>query len=406
MKRSNTITAVLFLVFLAAMALLTCLGVPDIWSDLAEGWRGRTDTSDSSLTAKAVYVTENTESALNEALDSSHLFIQLYGGVQRLAGRRMVSDVSSDNTVTKLSTGALTFCGLDNQYAPPTAQAENTAALAQYLEELGVPFLAVTAPEKIPPDSDQLPAGVNEYGNDYADAFLDLASQAGVDTFDLRPAFLESGRWEDLFFVTDHHWNADGAFLAYQTLAAELEERYGFSTDPAYTDPDSYERTVYEDLFLGSQGKRVGSLYAGADDITLYTPLFDTNLTYACEAYGFSRTGPFETSVCFPERVAERDWFNGNPYTYYSGGDYPIAAITNHNNPDGPRIVMLRDSFACALAPFLSLSCSELITIDLRHFDGDLMETIGAYDPDLVLTLYTASTTGLENMFQFDKTEG
>ena len=136
-----------------------------------------------------------------------------------------------------------------------------------------MPFLAVTAPEKIPPDSDQLPAGVNEYGNDYADAFLDLASQAGVDTFDLRsPPFLESGRWEDLFFVTDHHWNADGAFLAYQTLAAELEERYGFSTDPAYTDPDSYERTVYEDLFLGSQGKRVGSLYAGADDFTVYTP--------------------------------------------------------------------------------------------------------------------------------------
>ena len=401
MKRSNTITAVLFLVFLAAMALLTCLGVPDIWSDLAEGWRGRTDTSDSSLAAKAVYVTEHTESALNEALDSSHLFIQLYGGVQRLAGRRMVSDVSSDNTVTKLSTGALTFCGLDNQYAPPTAQAENTAALAQYLEELGVPFLAVTAPEKIPPDSDQLPAGVNEYGNDYADAFLDLASQAGVDTFDLRPAFLESGRWSDLFFVTDHHWNADGAFLAYQTLAAELEERYGFSTDPAYTDPDSYERTVYEDLFLGSQGKRVGSLYAGADDFTVYTPKFDTSFTYTIPALDTVRTGSFQQALCFPEHIQQRDWFNGNPYVYYSGGDFGISTIVNENDPDGPTVVLLRESFSCALTPFLALSCGKLVTIDLRYFEGDLPSTLAQLQPDLVTLLYSASSFRLENLFGF-----
>ena len=98
------------------------------------------------------------------------------------------------------------------------------------MESLGASFLAAVAPEKIPPEGGQLPAGVNEYGNDYADAFLHLTAQAGVDTLDLRPAFLESGRWEDLFFVTDHHWNADGAFLAYQTLAAELEDRYGYVT--------------------------------------------------------------------------------------------------------------------------------------------------------------------------------
>ena len=127
---------------------------------------------------------------------------------------------------------------------------------------------------------------------------------------------------------------------------------------------------MLEHFFLGSQGKRVGSLYAGADDITLYTPKFDSELTYSCPAYGFTRIGPFETSVCFPERVARQDWFNGNPYTYYAGGDYPIATITNHKNPDGPRVVLLRDSFACALTPFLALSCSELTTIDLRYFEG------------------------------------
>ena len=149
----------------------------------------------------------------------------------------------------------------------------------------------------------------------------------------------------------------------------------------------------------------MGSLYAGVDDFTIYTPKFETNLTYASTDGGFERTGPFNQSVCFPERVEQMDWFNGNPYTYYSGGDYGMATMTNHNNPNGPRIVLLRESFSCALAPFLALSCSELTTIDLRYFQGDLMETLEALEPDLVMTMYAASSTGLENMFAFEGTE-
>ena len=247
---------------------------------------------------------------------------------------------------------------------------------------------------------------MEENGNASADAFLAELDRQGTDYVDLRPLFENNGIYSSWFFKTDHHWKPEAAFFAWQELAGVLEDRYGFRTDPALTSPANWSTQVLEDFFLGSQGKRVGSLYAGVDDITLYTPKFDTNLTYACPAYGFTRTGPFNQSVCFPERVEEQDWFNGNPYTYYAGGDYPLATITNHNNPDGPRVVMLRDSFACALTPFLALSCSELVTIDLRYFEGDLLDTIGSYDPDLVLTLYTASTTGLENMFQFDKTEG
>ena len=73
----------------------------------------------------------------------------------------------------------------------------------------------------------------------------------------------------------------------------------------------------------------------------------------------------------------------------------------NHKNPAGPKIVLLRDSFACALTPFLALSCSELVTIDLRYFQGSLAQTVSALEPDLVLTLYTAGTTGNTDMFRY-----
>ncbi len=398
---------------------------------------------------------DGAESAVNGDLDRDHLFIQLYGGVQRLSGRRVVEDAVGENTVVRLSTGGLNF--VDLQAAPGVGPqvAENaaaTAAFSQDLEALGIPYLYVNAPQKLQRGEALLPTGVEEYGNESADAFLAELERRGTDYVDLRPLFEENGIYSNWFFRTDHHWKPEAAFFAWQALTDELEERYGLDADPALTDPANWDTRVLEHFFLGSQGKRVGSLYAGADDITLYTPKFDSELTYSCPAYGFTRTGPFETSVCFPERVAQQDWFNGNPYTYYAGGDYPeltyscpaygftrtgpfetsvcfpervaqqdwfngnpytyyaggdypIATITNHKNPDGPRVVLLRDSFACALTPFLALSCSELTTIDLRYFEGDLLDTIAGLEPDIALTLYTASTTRLDNLFQYEHTE-
>ena len=82
-----------------------------------------------------------------------------------------------------------------------------------------------------------------------------------------------------------------------------------------------------------------------------------------------------------------------------------MGRIYNEVHPEGKRILLLRDSYACALTPFLALSCSELTTIDLRYFEGDLLDTIAGLEPDIALTLYTASTTRLDNLFQYEHTE-
>ncbi len=398
MRRRDTLTAVCFLAALAAGLVLlvsSCFGGEGhLEALLKTAWRERDPQA----------VLDGAEQAANQDLDRDHLFIQLYGGVQRLSGRRVMEDPVSSNTVVKLSTGALNFANLQaNPQASPQAgiNAAATAAFAQGLEALDIPYRFLLAPQKIGRGQALLPPGVSENGNATADRFLAGLAEAGVDATDLRPLFEERGAYAGWFFRTDHHWRPEAAFLAWQSLTGLLEEEYGFAADPSLTDEANWEQTVLEDFFLGSQGKRVGSLYAGTDDFTVYTPRFDTDLSYTCPFYAIDRSGPFQQSVCFPERIERRDWFGGNPYTYYAGGDYPLATIVNRKHPDGPRIVLLRDSFACALTPFLALSCSELVTIDLRYFQGDLTQTIAELEPDLVLTLCTASTTGNEAIFQY-----
>ena len=148
------------------------------------------------------------------------------------------------------------------------------------------PLLYIQAPQKA--SNDALPTGVTDYGNGYADSLLSVLAENGVDYLDLRPGMEAAAAQPDapaFFFRTDHHWTPEGGFAGYQILSRYLDEHYGMEAPALFTDPDSYEKLVYEDYFLGSQGKRVGTLYAGTDDITLWKPKFETSFTSSCRLY-------------------------------------------------------------------------------------------------------------------------
>ena len=340
------------------------------------------------------------DATANSALDRGHLFIQLYGGVQALSDRTVVEDVDPQYSVVKLTDGTLTF--VNSQPQDVSDHGRSVARLALALEDRDIPLLYVQAPQKLQPGDDRLPEGVVDYGDDYADQILSVLEEQAVPTLDLRESFAASGRdWSSFFFRTDHHWTPEAAFFAHQVLSARLEADFGWDFPDRNTDPEQFRRTTLSDWFLGSQGKRVGSLYGGVDDIEIWEPLFRTDFTYSVPVYDMERTGPWEESLLFPERVEELDWFGGNPYTLYAGGDYSMARITNHTNEDGPRIMLLRDSYACVLTPFLALDCGELITIDLRYFHDDLLTYVDWLDPDLVMVMYTAGSVGLEELFSF-----
>lgn len=398
MKTKQTVTAILFLILLAGGVVL-----------LLTGWNSGGNVKNllkSALAAEGVSTKVETlidgaETAINEDLDRDHAFIETFGAIQLWMGRRVVQDVDPSSTVVKLSTGALTFVDLSARYVDTAPHAEALADFADRLETHGIPLLYVNAPQKIPRNSDLLPAGVTEYGNEVGDRLLEVLQARGVSALDLRDAFEGAEEnYADWFFVTDHHWKPSAAFFAYQTLAPALET-YGIHTEERWLDRNSYEITTYEDWFLGSQGKRVGSFYAGVDDIELWQPKEETSFTYDVDAYGIHRSGSWTESLLFPERLEPKDWFGGNPYTLYSGGDYPLATIVNQNNPEGGDLVLIRDSFACALTPFLAQSCHTLTTIDLRYFTGDLEATIAGLDPDLVMVLYCTSTARNDTMFAF-----
>ena len=43
-----------------------------------------------------------------------------------------------------------------------------------------------------------------------------------------------------------------------------------------------------------------------------------------------------------------------------------MQIMQNHTNPDGPKILLIRNSFSCVVSPFLALQASELHLVDDR----------------------------------------
>ena len=351
------------------------------------------------------------ESAVTKALEKDHSLIEVFGLFQAFSDRTVVEDAAeAQYAVAKLEGGSLAFLG---QGTPdPQVQAGELRRLKTVLDERDISLLYLQAPSKLEPGTEVLPYGTEDTSNACADRLLAALEEAGVDSLDLRQVLEEAGGdWDDWFYKTDHHWTQEAAFLCFQTLVEKLEsyrqtvkvglgeKRQNIAIDQRYTDPGSYDKTTLSRFFLGSQGKRVGSTYVGADDFVLWTPKFPTLLHYS-GATGGDRYGDLTETVLFPQRVEEKDFYDGNPYTYYAGGDYPFAQITNYYNPQGPKVMLIRDSYACAITPYLALACSQLTTIDPRTFSGNLLSYIDWYQPDVVVVLYSSGLVREEEPYR------
>lgn len=339
------------------------------------------------------------EAGYNDALPGKQLYITLNGGFQRLLGQRYV------NSRYRQDNGHLTYVVPRMDVTLP---AENTAAFRDALAEMNIPFAYVNTLFKIDPLDKQLPAGVEDYSGDNVDDFLAMLAEKGVTALDLRQREQEQGLDHySLYYITDHHWKAETGFWAYTQVAQWLESLdSSFAVDPAFTQESNYTRTVYEDIFCGSAARRLGPLYAGLDDMTLITPNFDTALTYTEPE--LTRQGNYEETLLFYEHLTRENMLENSVYSVYLGSDRAQVRISNQSRQQGlahqstpKRLLILKDSSALVMAPYLALSYDEVALIDLRLFEGSLMDYITQYQPDLVLAVYNPGVFEAHNMGLF-----
>ncbi len=267
----------------------------------------------------------------------------------------------------------------------------------------GISFLHVVAPHKADPQNPRFPRGMADFANDNADRLLTRLADNDVPVLDLRACARAAGVTNiyDLFFRGDHHWKPEVGLQAAVQIAAELERRENFRLPLGLLATGNFHFKRYPKWFLGSYGKKTTRAFAPIEDFLLITPNFKTDLTLAVPADNIERRGTFRDVLIQKRQLAERRFYGRNPYAAYLYHDRPVVTVVNHRRPEGPRLVVIKDSFANVVIPFLALAVGRIDAIDVRHFTGSIRPWLEENRPDAVVVLYTAGSMH-KKFFRFD----
>lgn len=318
-------------------------------------------------------------SGYQEHLKQKDAFVSLNGAYMRLTGARVSNDI------VRMKNGMLTE---ESAQADPQYAAGQITGLYRYLQQQATPFLFVESPRKPDLYGTLMPEGTENHCHENANGLLKLLEENGVPTLDLRPELVGSAdALEAYFYRTDHHWNDEGAFVAFRRIVERLGEA-DICSD--ITKRENWEKHTLPDYFLGSHGRRVGIGFAGVEDFFFLTPKFDTRMSCNVPGDGIYREGSFAQAALAMERVTGKpDYYNSSPYDVHTGENYAHVQFRCDTAPSDKKILLIKDSFGLPLEGYLATAFREVETLDLRYLkDTTAVEVIGQFRPDMVIVMY------------------
>ncbi len=156
---------------------------------------------------------------------------------------------------------------------------------------------------------------------------------------------------EYLYFRTDHHWTARGAYRAYEAFCASA----GFTCKPL-----SDHETAQLDGFVGSMYRYTKSeaLKNNPDTVEVFYP--------TVEAGGQFFSTPAMDDGKNLRIISTNITDASSKYMAFIQGDKPLIKMTTDVG-NGQKILLIKESYGNAFAPFLLENYSEVYVLDPRQ---------------------------------------
>ncbi|MBQ3264529.1 MAG: hypothetical protein IJH07_02000 [Ruminococcus sp.] len=252
----------------------------------------------------------------------------------------------------------------------------NIGFIEEFAEKTSVKPVVLIAPSTGYVCEDILPAVHREYTDDAE--FEDMkAALPSVDFVDIRELFkstYDNGA-NQIYYKTDHHWTAKGAYTAYSALAQPL----GFTAKPE----SDYKVTEYPD-FYGTTYSSSGFWMTAPDTVEVW------------DSHANDEKSPVTVTITDGDEVIEQGGMffydhleEDDKYPIYLDGNHPYTVIKNFAASSDEKLLVVKDSFAHSLVPFLADHFSEIIMVDLRYYTSSVSALIESEGIDRVLVLYS-----------------
>ena len=176
---------------------------------------------------------------------------------------------------------------------------------------------------------------------------------------------LKKHKDEYIYYKTDHHWTSLGAKYGYEMMMDSLGQKKLQGEKPK----------VVTDDFLGTTYNKIH--YAPQKDlITKY------NIKTAEESQVECEEDSDITDLYYEKALKKED-----KYEYFMGGNFGVLKI-HTGCTNGKTLVLIKDSFANCIVPFLTNNYENIVMVDPRYLGGSIMDSlsdIGKIDTMVVL---------------------
>ena len=249
----------------------------------------------------------------------------------------------------------------------------NIGYINEFAEKCPVDTTVLIAPSTGYVCDDILPDIHKQYRDD--EHFENMKAQLDSARFiDVREAFKkEYADGNQLYYKTDHHWTAYGAYTAYRELSSALgytphaKEDYTVTAYPGF-----YGTTYSSSGFWLTKPDTVEVWDNPENDSTVVTTITDNgNVTEQKDMFYLSHL--------------EDD----DKYPIYLDGNHPYTVIKNSAASSNEKLLVIKDSFAHSMVPYLADHYSEIIMVDLRYYSEPVSKLIEKEGIDRVLVVYS-----------------
>ncbi|NBI66430.1 hypothetical protein D1646_06305 [Pseudoflavonifractor sp. 60] len=221
---------------------------------------------------------------------------------------------------------------------------------------------------------DRLPAGAPSA--DEKTIIDRLCFSTGAFTIDLYNA-LAPHSGEDIYYRTDHHWTSLGAFYGANAMFQAM------GLEPLNL--SDYQKTTVTDQFYGTLFSSSGVRWLPPDQIDTYVPDDGIQVT------SWFQGAPVEGGLYVDSYLEVKD-----KYSYFLGGNQPLCVVEKEDS-DGPRVLLIRDSYSDSLTPFLTERFSEIHLFDLRYNLSSIQKYVEENPIDTVIVLYSFPNFASDN---------
>lgn len=219
---------------------------------------------------------------------------------------------------------------------------------------------------------DKLPANHKNYLDE--EYFKIIKNNSGRMNFInvMNPFKISANRGNQLYYRTDHHWTTRGAYLAYKLYCKNI----GLAPIPE----ENFSKNIIAG-FYGTTYSTSALWNTPPDSIELWEnhanrAAVDVKIT---DSDGSKENG----SYFFVNHLAEKD-----KYPTFLDGNHALVEIKN-KNANGGKLLLIKDSFAHAIVPFLSENYSEIVMVDLRYYKKPVSKLINEKGISDLLVLYS-----------------